>query len=204
MLTLINYGTGNLRAFCNVYNRLGIQTAIASTVKDLYSASKLILPGVGAFDSAMHQFNQTGMRDTIARMVLEEGIPLLGVCVGMQMLASSSDEGLLPGLGWIQGRVRKLRAISQGASICLPHMGWNDLKPLDKQSLFSYLETPASFYFLHSYYFDCTHAENITATSYYGQDFASVVNHQNIYGVQFHPEKSHDDGAQLLKHFSEL
>lgn len=204
MIALIDYGLGNLRAFSNVYKRLGISVVIAKYAKDLVSTSKLILPGVGAFDHAMQLFKATDMQEEITRLVLQEGIPILGICVGMQMLSCSSEEGLLPGLGWIDGVVKKINVLSTESRLRLPHMGWNDVRSLNNNTLFNQLEDDAKFYFLHSYYFHCNNAANILAEADYGKTFACAVNHKNIYGVQFHPEKSHHYGAQLLKNFADL
>lgn len=204
MITLIDYGLGNIRAFTNVYKRWGIPIAIARCKDDLSGASKLILPGVGAFDYAMQQFNETGLREEVSRLVFEQCVPLLGICVGMQMLACSSDEGVLPGLGWIRGHVKRIVAGQNSYPIFLPHMGWNDVMFVNQSPLFFGIERGARFYFLHSYFFQCQDSDDVLAESEYGQRFACAVNQNHIYGVQFHPEKSHHYGAQLLKNFAEL
>jgi len=203
MITLIDYGLGNLRAFSNVYKRIGIPVKFARSKEDLDVATKLILPGVGSFDHAMQQFNESGMRDKVTEMVLQESIPILGICVGMQMLARSSEEGVLPGLGWIEGDVKKFISTST-PGLQLPHMGWNDVKSIKQHSIFLGLTEAPLFYFLHSYFFECQHIEHTLATSEYGQEFTCAVNYKNIYGVQFHPEKSHNSGSILLKNFAEL
>ncbi len=159
MITLINYGLGNIRAFINAYKKLGITLAIANSVSDLTSASKLILPGVGAFDHAMQKFNASGMRDTISNMVLQKNIPVLGVCVGMQMLADYSEEGNLPGLGWIKGAVKKFN-LNDNPNIKLPHMGWNNLKIKKNNPICLEQDISTWFYFLHSYYFECKNIEH--------------------------------------------
>jgi len=203
MITIIDYGLGNVLAFVNVYRRLNIAVTVARSAGDLAGASKLILPGVGAFDHAMERLEQSGMRQEVEQLALQQGLPLLGVCVGMQMLANSSEEGQLPGLGWIDGAVRKFDVLPPGTR--LPHMGWNDVQPVAAASgLFDSLEEDARFYFLHSYYFDCHQAQDVLATTDYGVKFSCAVKHDNIYGVQFHPEKSHHYGTQLLKNFAEI
>jgi imidazole glycerol-phosphate synthase subunit HisH len=204
MITIINYGLGNIRAFANVYKRLNIPVGIASRAQDLEGASKLIVPGVGAFDHAMELLNGSGMREALDDMALRQAVPILGVCVGMQILAGSSEEGRLSGLGWIEGRVRRFDEDTLHQPPRLPHMGWNDVVPKSGARLFSGLERDSRFYFLHSYYFDCASNDNVLATSEYGIAFGCAVRSNNIYGVQFHPEKSHDYGVRLLKNFAEL
>lgn len=204
MITIINYGLGNVQAFANLYKRLNIPTVIATGASDLEGATRLILPGVGAFDHAMELLVASGMREKIDDLVLNKKVPVLGVCVGMQILAGSSEEGKLSGLGWIDGRVRRFDEKTLPQPPRLPHMGWNDVVPKGDARLFSGLEQDARFYFLHSYYFDCASNENVLATSEYGIAFGSAVRSSNIYGVQFHPEKSHDYGVRLLQNFAEL
>lgn len=204
MITIIDYGLGNVLAFINVYKRLNIPVKVAKTPDDLVGASKIILPGVGAFDHAMQLLDQSGMRHEIDRLVQQQAVPILGVCVGMQMLAKSSDEGKLPGLSWIDGTVKKLDVSNMSQGTLLPHMGWNDVKPLVPGGLFKGMEQDARFYFLHSYYFDCHHREDTLAETEYGLNFSCAVKNRNVYGVQFHPEKSHHFGSQLLKNFAEL
>ncbi|MBR1120203.1 imidazole glycerol phosphate synthase subunit HisH [Bradyrhizobium lablabi] len=204
MITIINYGLGNVQAFANLYKRLNIAARIASSAAELDGASKLILPGVGAFDHAMESFEESGMRQTVDDLVLRQGKPVLGVCVGMQMLARGSEEGTLPGLGWVDGQVRRFDANKLPPPGRLPHMGWNDVIPRNGAGLFAGLERDSRFYFLHSYYFDCASNDNILATSEYGIEFGCAVRSNNVHGVQFHPEKSHDFGIRLLKNFAEL
>lgn len=204
MITIVNYGLGNIKAFVNIYNKLNIPCKIATNASELEKADKLILPGVGAFDHAMEQLDRSGMRNPLDQMVLQKKIPVLGICVGMQMLANSSDEGALPGLGWINGTVKKIDSEKLHHITHLPHMGWNDVKPVKQSNLFFELENDACFYFLHSYYFSCNDLADIIAISDYGGAFTCAVQHENIYGVQFHPEKSHHFGIQLLKNFAKL
>jgi len=167
---------------------------------DLANSTKLILPGVGAFDHAMELFEASGMRGPVEELVSQSKLPMLGVCVGMQMLAASSEEGQKKGLGWVDGTVRRFRDLP----VALPHMGWNDVTPAPAARLFEGLETNARFYFLHSYYFVCLYPQDVLAVSDYGVGFSCAVNRGNIFGVQFHPEKSHHWGGQLLKNFAEL
>jgi glutamine amidotransferase len=202
MIAIVDYKVGNVKAFANVYRALDIPFVIAENPGQLAGASKLILPGVGAFDQTMRQLNASGMRDTLDEMVLGGGIPVLGVCVGMQMLARSSDEGDEPGLGWVDGRVVKFRS-SPESPLAVPHMGWNDVHPCGSHALFDGLEEGARFYFLHSYFFKADEASKVLATSVYGESFACAVGQGTVFGVQFHPEKSHGWGARLLRNFAD-
>jgi imidazole glycerol-phosphate synthase subunit HisH len=203
MISIVDYGLGNIQAFLNVYKRLNIEAMRVTTGHQLDGATKIILPGVGAFDHAMERLEVSGMRSVLNDLVLAQQVPILGVCVGMQMLAHTSDEGDREGLGWVPGRVRRFE--SEGdMPIRLPHMGWNDASPTSPNALFTGLEPCPRFYFLHSYYFECERDADVAAVSSYGRDFSSAVNLGNVYGVQFHPEKSHHFGTRLLQNFAEL
>ncbi len=205
MIGIIDYGLGNIRAFSNIYKSLNIKYRIIKKSEELKDVSKIILPGVGAFDDAMKKFNISGLRDGVEKMILNEKIPLLGVCVGMQMLAESSDEGSEKGLGWINSSVKIFDAKTIKHNTKLPHMGWNTIDIISKnEPLFKDLEQESSFYFLHSYYFDCKDKKNIISETEYGNRYTSAVRSDNIYGVQFHPEKSHKNGITLLNNFSNL
>lgn len=204
MITIIDYGVGNIRAFINIYKRLNIPIRIAKKTEDLEGVSKIILPGVGSFDYAMERLEQSGMRPKLNELVLEKKLPVIGICVGMQMLANGSDEGNLPGLGWIDASVRKFDVNKISFLTHLPHMGWNDVIPATENKLLKGLEKDAKFYFLHSYYFHCNQENHSIAKSEYGISFSCAVNSDNIYGVQFHPEKSHEYGICLLKNFANL
>ena len=204
MIRIVDYGVGNIQAFVTMFKRLGLSAERAHTPADLADATRLILPGVGAFDHAMQLLNQSGMREPLESMVLGQQVPVLGVCVGMQMLASGSDEGVLPGLNWVPGRVRAFASAPEAAQLPMPHMGWNDLQVKPGAKLFSGFEPQPHFYFLHSYYFACDDKAHLVATATYGQKFDCVVSKGHIHGVQCHPEKSHHFGAQLLKNFAEL
>ena len=204
MIHIVDYGLGNIQAFLTVFKRLGVEAVRAQSAVDLEGASKLILPGVGAFDHAMALLDQSGMRPALQALVLNDKVPVLGICVGMQILATSSEEGALAGLGWVPGRVRSFRSKQRSAGLPLPHMGWNDVQPKSGSHIFSGLEAEARFYFLHSYFFECDDPAYVAATASYGVDFCCAVSAGNVHGVQFHPEKSHHFGAQLLKNFAEL
>ena len=200
-VTLVGYGLGNIQAFANIYHRLSIPVVIASNADQLLGAEKLILPGVGAFDWAMARLNESGMRARLDELVLHQKIPVLGVCVGMQMMANRSEEGEIPGLGWIDAEVVRFQ-LAQVSHAPLPHMGWNDVNFLSEDPLFVGISSPR-FYFLHSYHFLAHHDSQILATTDYGNSFTSIASSNHIYGVQFHPEKSHHWGVQLLKNFAE-
>ena len=204
MITLIDYGVGNINAFVNVYKRVDVPVKIAKIKEDLIGAEKLILPGVGHFDHAMTQLNNSGMRDTLDKMVLLDKIPVIGICVGMQMMANNSDEGTMEGLKWIDASVRKFDESKINQVTRLPHMGWNDVRPVKDIPLFKGLEKDAIFYFLHTYYFECTNPEDVMAVTEYGGEFASAAHHENKYAIQFHPEKSHSYGETLLHNFAKL
>ena len=203
MIRVIDYGLGNVSAFLSVYKALNIEAGLARHAADLEDATKLVLPGVGAFDHAMRMLDGSGMRGTLDELVLGRKLPVLGVCVGMQILARASEEGEATGLGWVDARVKGLRSLS-GAGLLLPHMGWNNVQPVEGHPLFSGLAPDAFFYFLHSFYLDCARAQDVVALTDYGSNFSCAVQVGNIYGVQFHPEKSHLAGVQLLKNFADL
>ena len=202
-MTIIDYGLGNIRAFYNIYSKLNISVNVASTRDHLLQAEKLILPGVGAFDWAMNRLNDSGLRETIESLVLEKEVPILGICVGMQMMTLRSEEGVLPGLGWFDAEVIRFKQEASSENQYLPHMGWNDVIPDVSNSLLNGIVDP-KFYFLHSYFFSSENPKHKLATTNYGINFTSAAVNGHIYGVQFHPEKSHDWGIKLLKNFSKI
>lgn len=204
MITIIDYGVGNIHTFVNMYKRLNVPVTIACRAAELQHARKLLLPGVGHFDHAMTELNKSGMRETLDKLVLEQKIPVAGICVGMQMMGDSSEEGQVQGLGWIPGRAHKLNEHKIPHRTKLPHMGWNDVFTERTHPLFAGLEKEALFYFLHSYHFVCKDSSHILATSNYGQVFTCVTQRENIHGILFHTEKSHHYGAILLNNFAKL
>lgn len=202
MIGILDYGLGNVQAFETVYRRLGVAAAPVQTPEALIAADRLILPGVGAFDWAMTRLEGSGMLGALNRRVLEDGVPVLGVCVGMQIMADASDEGTARGLGWIPGRVERFDEALFNQRTHLPHMGWNTIEADTAQPLFSGIEDP-QFYFLHSYFFRPTDSSAAISYTQYGMRFVSSLRRGNIYATQFHPEKSHDWGIILLKNFAE-
>ena len=202
MITIVNYGSGNIRAIANIYERLNIPFKIADNPAAVKGAEKIILPGVGAFDETIMTLDESGFRPVLEEEVHGKGIPVLGICVGMQILAKKSEEGVLSGLGWIDGEVKKIDKSLLSTSPKLPHLGWNSVEVKKPNQLFNHVEEEQGFYFLHSYYFECADNKDVLSTTMYGKAFASAVNHENTYGVQFHPEKSHHNGVNILKNFA--
>ena len=204
MITIVDYGLGNIQAIANIYRRLDIPVTTAQDAATLAQAQRIVLPGVGAFDWAMSRLDASGMRETLDRLVLQDKRPVIGICVGMQMLARRSDEGSAAGLGWIDASVRLFDDARFVGPTHLPHMGWNDVAPRVADPLFAGLEQASRFYFLHSYYFEPHAPADVLATTDYGGEFCCAVRHGNVMGVQFHPEKSHQWGIRLLKNFADL
>ncbi len=203
MIGILDYGLGNIEAFRIAYKRLNIESRPVSTPKDYKDVTHLILPGVGAFDQAMEKFRASGLELGL-RQAASNQIPILGVCVGMQMLADQSEEGVHKGLGLVPGKVRHFGTRLQGnKALRCPHMGWNGMNVTKETKLLDQLDE-AEFYFLHSYWFDCEQSEHTLAKTNYGGHFSCVVAQGTVFGTQFHPEKSHDAGLKLLSNFKEL
>ena len=201
MISILNYGVGNINAFASVYTRLNISFNIVNSKYDLLKAKKILFPGVGSFDNAMNLLNISGMRDGLEDLVINKEVPILGVCVGMQMFAQKSDEGGISGLGWINANVKKIQANDK---LIVPHMGWNNININSSHFILDSLSNDSFFYYLHSYYFDCFDKKESICTTVYCTAFDSIVCKKNIIGVQFHPEKSHGTGLTLLNNFSKL
>ena len=204
MIAIVDYGSGNIQAIKNIYKKLKIECVFASEPGDLEGTTKIILPGVGAFDEAMTQLSRSGMREILDMMVLEQNIPVLGICVGMQIMAKSSDEGKLEGLSWFDAQVKLFDESKLKHKPKLPHMGWNEIVPTLNHSIFDSIDIEKGFYFLHSYFFSCNNKNDVLAEANYGGNFHCAVNKNNIFGFQFHPEKSHSNGINLFKNFAEL
>lgn len=204
MITIVDYGSGNIKAITNIYELLKIPYNIASNPKELEEAKKIVLPGVGSFDYCMSKLNNSGLKEVLNRKVLEEKVLVLGICIGLQIMADDSDEGKLPGLGWIKGHVKKFDESKLLHKPKTPHMGWNSIFVKTKPELFKDINYSQGFYFIHSYYIEVENSENIMTTTDYDGHFVSGINSANIFAVQFHPEKSHTNGMKLLKNFSDL
>ena len=200
MIGIIDYGSGNIQAIQNIYEAKQIPFIISKEPKDLSVADGFILAGVGSFDVTMKLLRSKGWLEFLNQSVLVDKKPVLGICVGMQVMGDYSEEGSEAGLGWIPGSVKKM-AVPADIRPSLPHLGWNEVS-IKKETEFLSIKNNSYFYFLHSYYFETSDPHNIWLTSEYHGEFASGINKGNIYGVQFHPEKSHDSGVDLLCSFA--
>lgn len=202
-ITVVDYGAGNIGSVLNMIRKVGGQAVASGQSDELLKAEKILLPGVGSFDNAMNRLKNLALIDVLQERA-EAGVPFFGICLGMQLLSNKSEEGTLPGLGLIPGSVRRFKFDAEQAHLKIPHMGWNRAEPLREHSLCKGLESDARFYFVHSYFYECENPEHVLFKSTYGSDFASGIQRENVMGVQFHPEKSHRYGMQLLKNFIEL
>ncbi len=203
MITIVDYGMGNLGSIQSIFKRIGVKSQITSDITLIKESKKILLPGVGAFDAAMKKINSSDFREILDIKALEEQVPILGICLGMQLLTNKSEEGKLDGLGWIKGETIKFNFAKQ-KSLKIPHMGWNIVNEINSSDLTKDLPAEPRFYFVHSYYVNVECTENQVMQTHYGHDFDSVISSGNIFGAQFHPEKSHKFGMQLLKNFAEL
>ena len=201
MIVIVDYGLGNLGSILNMLRKLGVESIISSAPDDIVRAQRLILPGVGAFDTGMINLRTRGLEEVLSEKVIQNKAPCLGICLGMQLLMGSSEEGQEPGLGWIAGHTRKFSFEQREPARKVPHMGWNAVQVKQPNPLFLGLDGEARFYFVHSYHAICEDASDISATTNYGYDFACAVQKGNVLGVQFHPEKSHRFGMRLLNNF---
>lgn len=201
MISIIDYGAGNVGSVVRMVERVGGAAERVTVPSALAGASKIILPGVGAFDNGMKLLSENGWIAALSEAVLGRHVPILGVCLGMQLLCKSSEEGKLPGLGWIDASVHRLSA---DGGLKIPHMGWNVISARKDSPLFSVTTEEQRFYFVHSYHVVCHDPADILATVSYGIEVVAALSRDNIYGVQFHPEKSHRFGMALMKRFVEL
>jgi imidazole glycerol-phosphate synthase subunit HisH len=203
MIVIVDYGMGNLGSIANMLKKIGAPAVISSDPEIIEQADKLILPGVGAFDYGMRNLNERGLIPVLNEQVLAHKKPVLGLCLGMQLLTKHSEEGGLPGLGWLDAETVRFKFDVANAVLKIPHMGWNSVQVGQPHFLFANAGTEPRFYFVHSYHVVCADERAVIGKTQYGYDFASVVAKDNIAGVQFHPEKSHAFGMNLLKNFAE-
>lgn len=201
MITIVDYGVGNLGSILNMFKRVGVSAVISGDLPLIEKATKLVLPGVGAFDNAMTRINAGGLREVLDRKVNEECVPILGICLGMQILTCASEEGKLPGLGWVATTTRRF---PKSPGLKVPHMGWNEVVPSQESKLTHNLPENSRFYFVHSYFVSVEKQENSILKASHGVTFDAAIQHGNIYGTQFHPEKSHKFGMQLLRNFANI
>lgn len=202
MITIIDYGTGNLGSIKNMLKKIGVQSIISNKIPDIEKAEKLILPGVGAFDNGMKNLKEMGFIDVLNHKVLNDKTPVLGICLGMQLLAKESEEGQLPGLGWVDAHIKRFHFDNAFSNLKIPHMGWNSIEIKKENNLMKDLYEENRFYFVHSYHLVAEKEEIILSETNHGYTFVSSIAEGNILGVQFHPEKSHKFGMKLLSNFA--
>jgi glutamine amidotransferase len=203
MIAIINYGMGNLGSVKRKMDRIGAKAIITSDTNEIKNSSKIILPGVGHFAKAASEIKNRGLWDLLSEQVLIEKKLVLGICLGMQIMANYSEEGDSAGFGWIDAKVIRFK-VSDPIRYKIPHMGWNTIRPVKESSLFEKLTPDSEFYFVHSFHVKCNNSDEILAETNYCHSFTSAFQKENIFGVQFHPEKSHDAGEVLLRNFINL
>jgi len=205
MITIVDYGLGNLGSIQNMFKHIGVKARIESDVDKIKSASKILLPGIGSFDTAMEKINKKGLKEVLHEKAIKEQIPVLGICLGMQLLTSSSEEGHLSGLGWIPGKTLTYKN-HINKKIKIPHMGWNLVSKSSESELTQGFEDfeEVRFYFVHSYFVKVADEKNSILKTSYGVEFDSAIQKDNIYGAQFHPEKSHKFGMKIFKNFASI
>jgi len=204
VIVIVDYQMGNVGSVANMLRKLGAACMISSAKDVIASADKLILPGVGAFDTGMEHLDALDLVEVLNEKVVTHHTPVLGICLGMQLLTKRSEEGCLQGLDWVDGETVRFEFDAPLKHLKVPHMGWNTVRPTPRARLFREEDTEPRFYFVHSYYVRCAQADDVAGWAHYGIDFAAVVEHKNILGTQFHPEKSHRHGMSLLRNFMEL
>lgn len=202
MIVIVDYGMGNLRSVQKAFERIKCSASISSDVNEIIGADKIVLPGVGNFEKGIANIKEHRLFDILNQAVIINKVPILGICLGMQLMTEHSEEGNAEGFGWIKANTKKF--IFEKSELKIPHMGWNNLLIKDNETLFKGLSEENFFYFVHSYFVSCKIEENVLAETSYGNKFVSAFNKGNIYGCQFHPEKSHDAGLLVLKNFANL
>lgn len=202
MITIIDYNLGNSKSIQNMFRKIGVESVISNGLDDIRKSKGLILPGVGAFDKGMANLKDLDLLQVINDEVLIKKKPILGICLGMQLMTLGSEEGVVEGLGWINARTIRFKFNDKNFKV--PHMGWSEIETSKTSSLFSNFIDPPRFYHVHSFHVVCNTNQDVAATAEYGFKFTTSFCKENIYGVQFHPEKSHKFGMQLLKNFSDI
>ncbi|MBL8099361.1 MAG: imidazole glycerol phosphate synthase subunit HisH [Anaerolineales bacterium] len=203
MIVIVDYGVGNLGSIKNMFKKIGYKAEPSSDPDVLRQAEKLILPGVGAFDAGMSKLHERGLINLLNELVLEKKVPVLGHCLGMQLMTKKSEEGTETGLGWVEAESIRFKFETDQSHLKIPHMGWNGIDVQRQHAIVSGLETDSRFYFVHTYHVVCKNESDVVAYTDYGYNFASVIQKENIIGAQFHPEKSHKFGMRFLKNFAE-
>lgn len=204
MITIVDYGMGNLHSVQKAFSRLRIEASISFNADEISNAKKLILPGVGNFKRGMENLAERGLIDALNNAVIDNKTPILGICLGMQLFTKSSEEGDCAGLGWIDAQTVRFNFENAEKKLKIPHIGWNSLEFANESILYEGIGEDPSFYFVHSFYVSSNDDSAVIATTSYGTSFVSSAVKNNIFATQFHPEKSHDDGLKLLKNFAEL
>lgn len=205
MVTIVNYGIGNLGSVLNMFKKVGVEAQLAMTPEELSVAKKILLPGVGHFDACVRALHDSGLIPALEKKVFEDKVPTLGICVGYQMMTRGSEEGELKGLSWLPADTLRFKFPDDNRiALKVPHMGWNLVQVNKSTPLGKGFDDQSRFYFVHSYYVKADNAEDVLFKTHYGFDFASGMSKANIFGVQFHPEKSHRFGMNLFKNFAEL
>ncbi len=199
---IIDYGMGNLGSIANMLKKIGVSAVVSSDIEVIAQAKKIILPGVGAFDNGMTRLNEMGLLPVINERVINDGVPVLGICLGMQLMTLGSEEGMLPGLGWIDAETVRFKFGPKQSALKIPHMGWNIVTIAKDCELFASMNASPRFYFVHSYHAVCRCPENVLVWTQYGYEFAAGFSRANITGVQFHPEKSHKYGMTFLRNWT--
>lgn len=202
MIVIVDYQMGNPGSIRNMLKKFGVPSLISSELADIESATKLVLPGVGSFDRAIQNLHDRGMFEVLNRKVRAGRTPILGICLGMQLMTRRSEEGILDGFGWIDAETVRFRDLAPGMKV--PHMGWNRIAPARRHPILEGLGENPRFYFVHSYFVRCASRGDCLATTAYGPEFDSAIVRDHVIGVQFHPEKSHKFGMRLLKNFADL
>lgn len=202
MIVIVDYGLGNLGSIKNMFKKIGVDSVISSEPSQISNASKLVLPGVGNFGKGMYELEKSGLREMLTQKVINNKTPILGICLGMQLMTDDSEESGSKGLGWIPSRTLKFNF--DNSELKVPHMGWNTIKVINENPLIKISDEEIRYYFVHSYYVKVSDENHSLAKTNYGLTFDSVIQKENIYGVQFHPEKSHKYGMTLLQNFSKI